>query len=92
MDVATCHVPQRSTSLRSLVDFTSVRPPAVRLGLSITGLDAWARILRPRDLAEIGEKKCIDSTRLALVLHQQWLGHRWFATDAAPEITHHAPA
>jgi len=75
-EVGISHTSQRGTSPRSPVDVTGWSLPAVKLGQCATGLNAWTRIICPRCHAEIGEKNCIDSSRLKVVLYQQRLRHR----------------
>jgi len=45
---------------------------------------------RPRGPAGIGEKRCIDSTRLEVVPHQRRLGHRRLAATTRPRKLHTA--
>ncbi len=64
-----------------------VSPPADKLGSGVSGLNARARIICPRGSAERGEKRCIESIRLEVILHQQRLGHRIHTeSDAVLEI------
>jgi len=67
---------QRSTSLRSLIELSAIGcPPLCPVGrplLECMGKDRC----RPQVAAGIGEKRCINSVRLKVVVYQQRLGHR----------------